>query len=144
MTSPALTPYLKAFLHKPDAPFLHYYTHDPPRAAEGGPHHRIPGAKVATASYTRQQLWELGLRCAGACRAKGLGPGDAVALFFTGNRVEDIALRLAAPMLGIVPVTINWQADTMARIIFKIKVGGKGNDGPQRQRQREMSSWDAT
>lgn len=52
----------------------------------------------------------------------GLTTGSHVAHYFTDNRVEDLAFRLAAPMLGTVPVTINWQGDTLDRIIYKIQL----------------------
>jgi len=52
-------------------------------------------------------------------KANGVGRGDRVLHYFSDNRMEDVACRLGASMVGAVPVTVNWQADTEARIVFK-------------------------
>lgn len=38
------------------------------------------------------------------------------------NSEYDLAYRLAAVMLGSVPVTINWQADDLARVQYKVEL----------------------
>ncbi len=41
-------------------------------------------------------------------------------LCFSDNRLEDLVLRLAAVRVGAVPVTVNWQADSPARVVYKV------------------------
>jgi acyl-CoA synthetase (AMP-forming)/AMP-acid ligase II len=48
--------------------------------------------------------------------------GDSVCFFFSANRTEDLAFRLAAVMIGCVPVTINWDADPAERILYKAQI----------------------
>ena len=40
---------------------------------------------------------------------------------FGANDPRDLALRLAAACIGTVPVTVNWQADTLDRIVYKFR-----------------------
>ena len=42
--------------------------------------------------------------------------------YFTDNAHEDLAFRLGATMLGTVPVTVNWQADTPERVAYKLSI----------------------
>jgi len=46
--------------------------------------------------------------------------GDRFVVYMTDNRLEDLALRLGATMVGAVPVTVNWQADTDDRVLYKV------------------------
>lgn len=43
---------------------------------------------------------------------------------FHGNSVEDVALRVAATMVGLVPVTVNWDSDPVERILYKVRSSG--------------------
>jgi len=106
--SPALADYLPAFA-RPAEPFLTHYAFLP----DGAPRRR---------ELTRGDLWSLARKAAHALRARGLGCGDAFALYFSGNRPEDLAFRLGATLVGAVPVTVNWQADTPERVAFKIEL----------------------
>jgi AMP-binding enzyme len=40
--------------------------------------------------------------------------------YVSGNIVEDLVLRTATVFLGVIPVTINWQADIVSQIDYKI------------------------
>ena len=52
----------------------------------------------------------------------GVGKGDSVCHFFSCNKVEDLVFRMASVIVGSVfPVTINWSADTVERILYKVK-----------------------
>ncbi len=104
--SAALTDYLPAFA-EPDGPFLTYYGFGPDK---------LPRRR----EFTRGEFWSLALKAAHVLRRHGLARGDCFAGYFTGNRPEDLAFRLGATMVGAVPVTVNWQADTRERIAYKI------------------------
>lgn len=78
------------------------------------------GLEVKT--FTRGQFWQLASRAAYVLRERlGLSYGDTHVHFFTGNCVEDLAFRLAAVMVGTVPVTVNWDSDPIDRILYKVK-----------------------
>lgn len=73
-----------------------------------------------TKDYTRGQFLLMARQAAGALVVNGQGKGSMVCHYFSGNTVEDLAFRLAAAMVGTIPVTINWQADPVDRILYKI------------------------
>ena len=41
--------------------------------------------------------------------------------FFAGNSVSELCFRLASVFLGCVPVTVNWDADTPERVLYKLR-----------------------
>ncbi|HUV38733.1 MAG TPA: class I adenylate-forming enzyme family protein [Planctomycetota bacterium] len=106
--STALADYLDAF-DDADAPFLTYFSFAPDKS-------------VRREDFTRGEFRSLALRAASVLRGAGLGCGDCFAHFFSGNRPADLAFRLAATMTGAVPVTVNWQADTPERVVYKIEL----------------------
>lgn len=105
------------------------------------------GLEVKTLS--RGQFWQLASRAAYVLRCRlGLQFGDAHVHFFTGNCVEDLAFRLAAVMVGTVPVTVNWDSDTIERILYKVqsskakvKTLGSFGDRPLGLWNRLFLSW---
>ena len=107
-SSTALTDYLDAFADA-DEPFLTYFSFAPDKS-------------IQTATFTRGEFWSLARQAASVLHDASLGCGDCFAHLFSGNRVEDLAFRLAATMTGAVPVTVNWQADTPERIAYKIEL----------------------
>eukprot|EP00927_Polykrikos_kofoidii_P050450 TRINITY_DN44366_c0_g1_i1.p1 TRINITY_DN44366_c0_g1~~TRINITY_DN44366_c0_g1_i1.p1 ORF type:complete len:621 (-),score=96.03 TRINITY_DN44366_c0_g1_i1:96-1958(-) len=111
-SSPALEAYLPAFAgQRADDLFLTYYT---------------PGEdkKLVGTSYTRAEIWALARRAAFVlCRA-GLVKGDAHLHCFSCNTLPDLIFRLASVFVGTVPVTVNWEADSPDRIVYKAKVTG--------------------
>lgn len=71
---------------------------------------------------SRVQFWRLASRAARLLKHElGLSLGDSHVHFFSGNTVEDLILRMAAVLVGTVPVTVNWDGDTLDRIIYKVK-----------------------
>ena len=106
--SAALAPYAAAFCGAGagGAPFLAY--------------HAKTAAGMETRRFTRAELWAVARQAAGALAARGLGKGDCVTHYFTENSHLDLVFRLAATMVGCVPVTVNWQADTPERVVYKI------------------------
>jgi len=86
-------------------------------------HHFIRSDKsVGRREVTRGELWSLALKAARVLRDRGAGPGACFAHYFSGNRVEDLAFRLGATIVGAAPVTVNWQADTPERVAYKIEL----------------------
>ena len=104
--SPALADYAPAFADGGE-PFLTCYGFAPDKS-------------VRRREFTRGEFWSLARRAAHLLRACGLSTGDCFAHYFSGNRCGDLAFRLGATMVGAVPVTVNWQADTQERIAYKI------------------------
>lgn len=106
--SPALSDYLPAFENRSD-PFLYYYSFN-------------KNNEIRCEAFTRNDIWSLANKAAAVIKNSGLTTRDRFALCFSANRYQDIAIRLAATMTGTIPVTINWQADTMDRVIYKIEI----------------------
>ena len=89
-------------------PFLNHYTFD--------------GKNIQKRSLTRGEFWDLA--CSGAAYLinHGVSKGDRVVHCFSYNSLYDLIFRLAAVLVGCVPVTINWQADDNEHIICKATV----------------------
>ena len=113
--SEALSPYLIGF-SEPSEDFLTY-------------HDIAPDKSLVTTNFTRSEFWKLSQKAAGLLQKLGAVRGERVLHVFsgewssflarlflrprsepwalsTGNRVEDLAFRLAGSMLGTVPVTV--------------------------------------
>ena len=89
-------------------PFLNYYTFQ-----EG---------KVKKLALTRGEFWDLAYSAATYLSEHGLAKGNRIVHCFSSNSSYDLVFRLAAVLVGCVPVTINWQADSNETIIYKVKV----------------------
>ena len=105
----ALLDYLPGILPQADtvSPFLFYYDFPPDRS-------------VNVTSYSRQEFWVLVMRCITLLQSLGGSSGMKVVHYLSGNIMEDLVLRTASIFIGTIPVTINWQADIMAQIDYKI------------------------
>jgi fatty-acyl-CoA synthase len=106
--SPVLEDYLPAFENSQE-PFLFCY---PSNESKYGPH----------TTLTRAALWVQARKAATVIRNAGCSTGDCFALCFRANHYFDLAFRLASIMTGTTPVTINWQADTITQISYKIEL----------------------
>jgi len=102
------TDYFRAF-ERSEEPFLFYYAFGDD---DGG---------ISRTQWTRGEFWTLAKKAASVIRGRGLGVGECFAECFGGNHPADLVFRLAAVFTGAVPVTINWQADTLDRILYKIE-----------------------
>lgn len=89
-------------------PFLDYCTFD--------------GGSIQKRTLTRGEFWDL--TCSGAAylTERGVSKGDRVVHCFSYNSLYDLVFRLAAVLVGCVPVTINWQADSNETILYKAEV----------------------
>ena len=105
-----LAGYLPAF-EDSSSTFLYYYTF----ADDGG---------VIETAFTRGEFWTLARRAAAVLLENECSYGECFALCFGANHYLDLAFRMAAAMTGAVPVTINWQADTVERIVYKAHLTG--------------------
>ena len=76
---------------------------------------------VSSTTWTRGEFWRLARRAAQVLITHGIAPGQVHMHYMSDNMPEDLAFRLGAVMLGTVPATINWQADTTQRIIGKLE-----------------------
>jgi acyl-CoA synthetase (AMP-forming)/AMP-acid ligase II len=105
--SPALAPYARGLCGL-EIPFLETFD--------------LQGAGEARRrKWTREAFWTLSARAASVLARHGLGKGDRFLDGFGKNGVEDLAFRLGAAMVGAIPVTVNWQADTLEQMAYKIE-----------------------
>ncbi len=96
--------YRAAFAEKTE-PFLNYYAFEE--------------REVNKITLTRGEFWDLACLIAAYLTDQGIAKGDRIAHCFSENSFYDLAFRLAEVLLGCVPVTINWQADDIERIVYK-------------------------
>jgi acyl-CoA synthetase (AMP-forming)/AMP-acid ligase II len=75
-----------------------------------------------SAIYSRAEFLSLSLRAAGLLSRLRLSRGDTHVHFMSTNRVEDLAVRLASALLYTTPVTVNWQADTVDTVRYKVEL----------------------
>ena len=99
--------YLGAFKN-PDDAFLYYYSLGEDRTVE-------------RTHYSRGKFLGLARKAAWVLKHHGCKAGDCFSLCVGANHPYDLAFRLASVMTATVPVTINWQADTLERILYKIE-----------------------
>ena len=96
----------------------------PERSADAFLHAYTVGAdkSLMSSSYTRGEFLTLALKACRVLREAKVGPGECHTHFFSSNTVGDLAFRLASILCGTTPVTINWQADTPDRVLYKVKL----------------------
>jgi len=99
--------YRTAFVDRAQ-PFLDYYTFD--------------GRDIQKRTLTRGEFWDLACSAAAHLTEQGLSKGNRVVHCFSHNSLYDLVFRLAAVLVGCVPVTINWQADDNEAILDKATV----------------------
>ncbi len=102
-----LREYLGAFKNPNDA-FLYYYLLGEDQTVE-------------RTHYSRGEFLGLARKAAWVLKHHGCKAGDCFSLCVGANHPYDLAFRLASVMSATVPVTINWQADTLERILYKIE-----------------------
>lgn len=100
-------PYLEAF--QEDAPFLYSY-----QIASDG--------RLQATHWSRKRFLTEAHAAALHLTKAGLGVGDRQLHCFAANHPMDLVFRLAAVLIGSVPVTVNWQADDEERIAYKAKL----------------------
>jgi acyl-CoA synthetase (AMP-forming)/AMP-acid ligase II len=105
--SAALAPYAEV-LRGRDVPFLEAFD-------------LLEGGEVRRRAWTREAFWTLSARAAAVLARHGLGKGDRFLNGFGKNRIEDLAFRMGSTMVGAIPVTVNWQADTLEQMAYKIE-----------------------
>lgn len=84
------------------------------------------GGECTARTWTRAAFWELSRKAASVLARHGIGKGSRFLNGFGKNRVEDMAFRLAATMVGAIPVTVNWQSDTAEQMAYKVRVSESG------------------
>lgn len=105
--STPLEEYQAAFARH-ETPFLKYYSCD--------------RGKVVEIALSRGQFWELTQSAVSRLIRLGIEKGTRVVHCFSANSLYDLVFRLAAVLLGSVPVTINWQTDNIERIRYKADI----------------------
>eukprot|EP00962_Isochrysis_galbana_P034825 scaffold11854_cov104-Isochrysis_galbana.AAC.2 len=107
-----LADYERAFAgEEADKPFLVY-------------HQVQPDKSLSAVQLSRGEFWDRARRAARCLRLQGVQVGDVQIHFFSANTLGDLLYRLAAVMVGSVPATINWQADTPDRVLHKVRATG--------------------
>jgi hypothetical protein len=92
-----------------DEDFLFYYD------ADGS-------GRITEHCWRRDEFWQTARQAAAVLRESRLRAGDRFCLCVGANQPLDLAFRLAAVMTGSIPVTVNWQADTVERVCYKISL----------------------
>ena len=98
----------RAAFEEHSQPFLDYRTFD--------------GKSIQKRTLTRGEFWDLAYSGAAYLTEQGLSKGDRVVHCFSYNNLYDLVFRLAAVLVGCVPVTVNWQADSNETIRYKAEV----------------------
>lgn len=104
-----LEEYQTAFKYR-DQPFFKFYFFD--------------GKAVRSKALSRGEFWDSACSGAAYLSEQGVVKGDRILHCFSHNSLFDSVFRLAAVLVGCVPVTINWQMDDNARVISRAKVTG--------------------
>jgi len=86
-------------------PFLNYYT--------------FQDGAIRKCTLTRGEFWDLARSVAAYLSDQGLSKDDRIVHCFSSNTLHDLIFRLAAVLVGCVPVTVNWQADDNELIVYK-------------------------
>ena len=103
-----LDDYRLAFKNESE-PFVYYYRFDDDKT-------------LIRSQLSRGEFWQKARQAAAVLQRYNLTKGDCFTLCFGGNSDLDLVFRLAATMRAVTPVTVNWQADTTDRVIFKIEL----------------------
>lgn len=104
-----LEEYLAAFEDR-EQPFFQYYFFD--------------GKAVKSRALTRGEFWDLAGAGAAYLHEQGVAKGDRILHCFSHNSFHDAVFRLAAVLVGCVPVTVNWQVDDNKRVVNKAEITG--------------------
>lgn len=78
--------------------------------------------KVVEQQWSKKEFLSLVGKTVSIFSSKLVSNGTRIVHFMSGNCVEDLALRTGAIFVGCVPVTVNWQADNIEQIKYKISV----------------------
>lgn len=82
----------------------------------------LPDKSVKLSRCSRLEFWHKVLQAANMMITCGLRKKSRQIHYFSGNKVEDLILRTATMLVGSIPVTVNWQADSFEQICYKIQV----------------------
>ncbi len=85
-------------------------------------HYTFEGKNIQRRRLTRGAFWDLACSAAIYLTELGLSKGDRLIHLFSHNSLHDLIFRLAAVLVGCVPVTVNWQADSDETVLYKAKV----------------------
>jgi acyl-CoA synthetase (AMP-forming)/AMP-acid ligase II len=94
-----------------DDQFIHYYSF--PTGAD---------KRIVQVTYTRKQFSLLVQRAISMLLSQNVKKGDRLLMHISANRVEDLIIRTASTVIGFVPVTVNWQADSLEEVTYKLKI----------------------
>ena len=89
-----------------EKPFLYYYLIN-------------EGKDVKIEKFTRKEFFSLILKAAWLIKKSGARKNDKILHCFSRNDYVDCVFRHASTLTGTVPVTVNWQADTPDKVLFK-------------------------
>ena len=90
------------------APFIYYYSLD-------------KNDVIQTKSLTRSEFLNLAQKAAFRIKENGITCNEKILFCFGENNITDLIFRFACIITGTVPVTVNWQADPLDRIYYKLQ-----------------------
>jgi len=99
--------YYAAFLDR-GRPFISYYS--------------FQNGQLMERPLSRGDFWDLAYSAATCLDSQGILKGHHILHCFSANSLYDLVFRYAAILVGCVPVTVNWQADSNETIIHKAKI----------------------
>jgi len=108
MTNPPSKDYVSAFENH-EEPFLSYYYYG-------------NGKEVRTKQFTRGEFMKIAHQATSVMNRYKLVQRDCVIHLFGSNDYRDLAFRLSSVLKGVIPVTVNWQADNFERVCYKIEL----------------------
>jgi long-subunit acyl-CoA synthetase (AMP-forming) len=103
-----LSEYINVIDNPSTEQFLYYYSFD-------------QNKNIKTETLTRSEFLTLARKAAFLIKKNKIESGDKILFCFGKNNIKDIIFRFACIMTGTVPVTVNWQADPLDRIFFKLE-----------------------
>eukprot|EP01038_Epipyxis_sp_PR26KG_P010712 gene10712-14384_t len=85
-------------------------------------YHKInPDKSIQTISYTKSDFINIIVLYLSTLTVQyNIKKGDKLLLYFTNNRSEDLFIRYCCALIGSIFVTVNWQADTISIIKYKL------------------------
>lgn len=110
MYSDTLKEYIAA-VHEENENFLIYYSLD-------------EGKNLIERRLSSHDFLSLVRKAYGVLKRSRLHKGRCYLSCFSRNDYKDLAFRTAAAFMGVVPVTVNWQADNPGRVVYKADLTG--------------------
>ena len=102
-----LSEYINVISDPSKKAFIYYYSFDKDK-------------NIIIETFTRSEFLALAHKAAFLIRMNDIKSRDKILFCFGKNNIKDLIFRFASIITGTVPVTVNWQADPLERIFYKL------------------------